>query len=63
VFGVSDLGKMAKEIERLHELTDETAKLVTGVNKLNKLVERQNELLERLVVAMEQQAAPKKKRS
>lgn len=63
MFGVSDLGKMAKEIERLHELTDETAKLVTGVNKLNKLVERQNELLERLVVAMEQQAAPKKKRS
>ena len=60
MFGVSDIGKVIKEMEKIHELTDETAKLVKGVNKLNGLLERQNELLELLVA---KEAATKKKRS
>ena len=60
MFGVSDIGKVIKEMEKIHELTDETAKLVKGVNKLNGLLERQNELLELLVA---KEATTKKKRS
>lgn len=60
MFGVSDIGQVIKELERIHELTDETAKLVKGVNKLNGLLARQNELLELLV---EKEATTKKKRS
>jgi len=63
VLGLSDIGKVVTEIEKLHEFKDETAKLNSATVKLTGQIDRLCGLLERLVEALEEKPVTKKKRS
>lgn len=62
MLGFSDVGKVVQEIEKLHEFKDETAKLNANTVKLTHQIDRMCGLLERLIVALEDQPTTKNKK-